>query len=192
MASRQKTLQLYPKRSHPIRGWTVRGTPDDMRRSWETLGERWDRDAPGEPPIVCSETVEVPNSVSLYYFMIGGAKSESPPIPILLYLDGAVDPLCTCPEPISDRGDCVKGVKGDALVFPNANIRDSRLLVDRVIFFTIDNDALVFGKEFELLMQRGRDNTSGMNPGPPEQEAEGVGDIEVLEGDAKRAGAHVN
>ncbi|PKI72127.1 hypothetical protein CRG98_007514 [Punica granatum] len=143
-----------------------------MRRSWEKPRERRYWDAHGKPPIVCGETVEVPASVILYYLMTGGGKTESPPIPILLYFDEAVDPLCK---------DYVKGVEGDVLVFPNANIRDSCLLVDRVIFFTVDSDELVLDKEFEFLMQRRRDSAGGVNPGPPEQKAKGVGDIEGLE-----------
>ncbi|OWM72502.1 hypothetical protein CDL15_Pgr013857 [Punica granatum] len=65
-----------------------------MRRSWEKPRERRYWDAHGKPPIVCGETVEVPASVILYYLMTGGGKTESPPIPILLYFDEAVDPLC--------------------------------------------------------------------------------------------------
>ncbi|PKI69659.1 hypothetical protein CRG98_009930 [Punica granatum] len=128
--------------------------------------------------------------------------------------NGMTDSLCLCPEPnsgdvvipqqnlpyhaigqgwtnfsvVSDHGDGVEGMKGEVLIFPNADIRDDCFLADRIILFAVDSDALVFSKELELLMQRGGNGTGGMNPRPPQQKAKCAGDLKDLKGDGERAG----
>ncbi|PKI68978.1 hypothetical protein CRG98_010658 [Punica granatum] len=77
--------------------------------------------------------------------------------------------------------DSLERVKGEVLIVPDADVRNGRLLINRVVLFTVDSDELVFDVELELLMQRGRDDAGRMDPQPPEQQAECIWDVENLE-----------
>ncbi|PKI73410.1 hypothetical protein CRG98_006180 [Punica granatum] len=118
---------------------------------------------------MCSEAVKVLSTMSLHDLMTGGVKTESPPIAVFLHFNWSEDSLCTCPE--SSSGDVI--VLQENL--PNHAIGDSCLILDCIIFFAVDSDELAFDKEFQFLMQRGRNSACGMNPWPPEQEDESIG-----------------
>ncbi|PKI29460.1 hypothetical protein CRG98_048831, partial [Punica granatum] len=60
------------------------------------MGERENQNAHIDLPIMCSKAVEVVAPAGFDDLMAGGAKTESPPILVLLDFNGAVDPLSLC------------------------------------------------------------------------------------------------
>ncbi|OWM68189.1 hypothetical protein CDL15_Pgr016389 [Punica granatum] len=93
------------------------------------MGEREDRDAPVDPPIMCGKTVEVVAPAGFDDLVAGWAKTESPPILVLLDFDGAADPLSLCSE--AGAGD---------VIVSQENLSDHAVRAGRADFFVVSNN----------------------------------------------------
>ncbi|PKI59081.1 hypothetical protein CRG98_020536 [Punica granatum] len=139
-------------------------------------GRNWN--APGELSVMSCEAVKMLVAACLNDLMAGGAKAESPPIPTFLHLKKVKDSLCMCSKTgsrdvvapqqnfpyhaigsrwthfsvVLDRGDGIKRVEREILVFADANIGDLCLLVDRVVLFAVGSDEFAFDKGQQPLM----------------------------------------
>ncbi|PKI41146.1 hypothetical protein CRG98_038463 [Punica granatum] len=178
-----------------IREGAVKSALDDVWRSWEKVQKRRDRDAHVDLPIMSSKVVEVSALADLDDLVAGGVKTKSPIILVFLYLDGMEDVLPLCPEPdsgdvvmpehnlpdhvvgpggtnfsvVSNYGDGLKRVEWEVLIVPNADVGDSRVLIDGIVFFAINSNEIVLDEEFDLLKQRRGDGAGRVYPWSLEQ-----------------------